>query len=289
VTKIAKAVTLLALLAIVSACGSSAPLGPDVHARRLPSTLDLDRLAGMRIPGTPNCIFENESRTFLGSAWGSTGQDLLFYCRGDYPLGNVRTLDDEAQPVVAEQLQCQKEDKGRTHFHCAVRHKRLLAAATDWSETEARMMVTRVIDLLEPLAEGATPVIDLNLQALRATTDLTRLAGRPVPRGSLKGCVFDNAPVDHVGTSTATIGLQCRSSATGIVAIGKAPDAIPNAAPEVPDNIVLCSRGPRESDCYLRHGNVQLSTTVKCPTRCRDGATPSALMAQIARLLATLP
>jgi hypothetical protein len=41
VMKGAKAVTLLALLApIVSACG---PSGPDINARRLPHTLDLDR------------------------------------------------------------------------------------------------------------------------------------------------------------------------------------------------------------------------------------------------------
>src|SRR4051794_13586759 len=69
VIKLATAMTLLALLAaIVSACGGSGvdrtrrPAGADRNARRLPVTRDLDRLAGMPIPGTRGrCRFERET------------------------------------------------------------------------------------------------------------------------------------------------------------------------------------------------------------------------------------
>jgi hypothetical protein len=298
VVKVAKAVTLLALLApIVSACGPSGPSGPDINARRLPHTLDLDRLAGKQIPGTPHCEFEDQSRTFLGKAWGPS-QDLIFSCRGVPQSGNVRTENGEDRRAVPEELRCGREEKGTKTVECVVRHERLLVRTAahcgdasycvdeDWPriETDARAIMTRIIELLEPFAEGATPASDIDPAALPPTVDLNRLAGRPIPGKHFEVCAFDDDP------GAATIGLRCGSSATGIVAIGDASgEAIPDPAPGTPDNIVVCSRGARQSDCYLRHGMVQLSTTVDCPGSCGDGATPSALMALVAQLLATLP
>ncbi len=157
-------------------------------------------------------------------------------------------------------------------------------------EAEARAMMARMIGLLEPSAEGATPVGGIDPRRLPRAVELNRLAGRSIPGKHFEACAFDNDPVDHAGTGTATIGLRCGSPATGIVAIGDADvEAIPNRPPYVVDNVVVCSRGARQSDCYLRHRMVQLSTTVDCPGGCRDGTTPSALMALVAQLLATLP
>ena len=299
VMKAAKAVVLLALLApIVSACGESGPSGPDSNARRLPRTLDLDRVAGMRIPGTPHCEFEAESRTFLGEAWGPT-QDLLFSC-GPAPLsGYVRITNVEARRTVPQEVRCRREEKGAKTVICVVRHDRLLVGTDalcgdpdsycldeDWPriEAEARAAMTRIIELLEPFAEGATPASEIDRAALPATVDLNRLAGRAIPGKHFEDCAFDDDP------RTATIGLRCGSSATGTVAIGAASaKASPNPAPETLDNIVVCSRGARQSDCYLRHGKAQLSTTVDCPGGCRDGGTPSALMTLVAQRLAALP
>ncbi len=241
--KVVKAVTLLALLAAVSACGSS---GPDINARRLPSTLDLDRLAGMQIPGTPRCGFELRSRTFVGRAWGgegTAGQDLGFSCRGVPQGGNVRTVDGKALRANPEELRCRTDIKSGA-VECFVRHERLLVGTFAHCGDDAPYCLDAV----------------------------------------------DDGPVDRAGSRMAKIGLRCGSSATGMVAIADAGvEAIPVPAAGIVDDIVVCSRGARQSDCYLRHGNLQLGTAVDCPGGCGRGATPSALMALVAQLLATLP
>ncbi|MET0683738.1 MAG: hypothetical protein ABW060_00405 [Solirubrobacteraceae bacterium] len=290
---------LLALLApIVSACGGSGSSGPDTDARRLPRTLDLDQVAGMRIPGSPHCKFEAESRTFLRGARGSA-QDLLFTCGSAPHSGNVRTLSGAAERTIPQQMRCRREEKGDRTVMCLVRHDRLLVGSDahcidpdpdsycldDWARIEgkARAAITRVIELLELLAEGATPASEIDPAALPATmVDPNRLAGRSTPGKPFDGCAFDDDPRD------ATIGLRCGSSTIGTVGLNAASaEAISRADPGTPDDIVVCSRGARKSDCYLRHGTARLSTTVDCPGSCRDGATPSALMALVAQLLAS--
>ena len=160
---VVKAVVLLALLApIAAACGGSDP-SPDGDARRLPRTLDLDRVAGMRIPGSPRCKFEAETRTFLRGARGSA-QDLLFSCGSAPQSGNVRTLSGAAGRTMSQEVRCRREEKGDRTVMCVVRHDRLLVAADvhcrssdpdeycieDWPpiEAKARKAIARVTELL---------------------------------------------------------------------------------------------------------------------------------------------
>jgi hypothetical protein len=297
--KVVRAATLLVLLApIVAACG---PFGSDIDPGRLPDTLDLDRLAGMEVPGTPHCRFENTTRTFLGAAWGGASQNLRFTCRGVSQDGNVGTVDDKSSRAAPEELLCGREHRS-TAVDCVVRHERLLVRTSAScgpgadcvgddersAETEARAMMPRIIELLEPLPEGATPASGIDPTALPPTVDLDRLAGQPILGEGFEACAFDDDPIDD--PPTATIGLRCGSFATGVVAIGDgAVEAIPNRVPGAADDVVVCWRGARQSDCYMRHGMVQLSSTVDCPGGCDDGATPSALIALVAQLLAKLP
>ena len=255
----------------------------------------------------PRCEFETASRTFLGKSSGPA-QDLPLNCRRVAVSGDVRITYGEARRAVAEKLECRRtEEKGGHAVHCAIRHDRLGVGTTascayfesycgdeHWPrmETDARALIVRIIELLEPLAGGATPAIDIDPTALPPTIDLNRLGGRAIPGKQFEACAFDDEP------GSVTIGLRCGSSASGVVGIGDASgEAIPNPEPGIPDDIVVCSRGSRQSVCYLRHGTLQLSTTVDCPgprrrparDGCRHGASPSSLMARVAQLLATLP
>lgn len=295
-----KVATVAMLVTSVSACGSSEPPEPpgppDRLAQRLPPVIDLDQLAGRRIAGSPSCRFENVSRTFINRA-PDVVQDIGLACRGVAQFGNARTVIRGTPFEGPRALRCRREEKGLPTVLCGVQNGRLGVGAQvhcrdlsspspchreSWPqlESDARTLVARAVEVVEPLEAATTPVSGIDAKALPRTVDLQRLAGRSFAAEPFGTCTFDDAP------GTATIALRCGSKATGVVGIGEASgEAIPNPEPGTPDDIVVCSRGARQSVCHLPHGDLQLSTTVDCASRCTGRATPSALIAQLARFV----
>ena len=332
---VAKAMTLVALLAlVVAACGHSGSDDTDedhttavgIELRRLPFTLDLDRVAGLQISSAPRCRFGNRTSTAL-STTEPVSQALPLTCAGGYVGGAVRTYRD-ARAVRQQPPRCFTDKRGGEVL-CEMQHASLYMntyapcaecerAAEHRAVAEASTLMSRIVKLFEGFPSGATPAFDIDPAALSPPIDLGRLAGRPISGPHLHACAFDAALVERGRGRTARLGLRCGSWAAGVLAVGPTPAPTPSPVPGATPTIgpmapaaehwdrtiataphtqnfdsVECTRDARQSACYVRHSSVELSTLVECPgprqgpesASCGHGASPSALMAAVARML----
>lgn len=151
----ARASALAVLVAMtVGGCGNG------INTARLPGRLDVNRLIGMRLPGTPTCAFENKARTFLRTGSNQV-QGIDIQCAG--ATGQVVVFGaDRTPPLVDGELRCSDLGRGGPGFGCGVSRDMLTAGTQRQcsgcdAEAAARRLMARLVELLSTLSERAPP------------------------------------------------------------------------------------------------------------------------------------
>jgi hypothetical protein len=264
-----------ALLVVVGGCGDG------VNTARLPRGLDVNRLIGVRLPGTPACAFENKARTFTRAGVNQV-QGIDVRCAGT--TGQVMVFGaDRTPPLNDGELRCSDLERAGPGVACGVSRDTVTISTQGQcsgcdAEAAARSLMVRIAEVLSSVGEQATPRFE---QSLPSSIDLGRLAGVRLP--GTPACTFASEVLGYAEPKTGEIDLRCASPASAKVTIEDGTGGVPE--------LVECRRDHGDFRCAVRRNTLTVRTSTGCSSG-RSADCPSAAHALLARLLdflSTLP
>jgi hypothetical protein len=289
------AIRTMALWLLVAIAGSGC--GGAVDVAPLPGTVDLNLLAGMRIPGAPSCAFlPIKTRTVDPEP---LRQSVIIRCAAASATVDTTPRVTEAGAFgaaapVERQARCRSEEKSGL-FNCFVA-KGIVRVDTQGDcanaleagsveapcddETRARELMTGLVELLSKLPESAPP--DVEQPQLPKTIDLERLTRAQLP--GAPPCSFAAKVRGLREPGTGQIGLRCGRHATASLSV-----AYGLVVPQ--EGYLQCQRKATDHGCALRHGSLTLRTSVSCRMTRRDRCVGDSnrLLARLFDFLATVP
>jgi len=273
-------IRLRALWLLVAAAAGGC--GDGINTAHLPETLDLNRLIGMRLPGTPSCAFENKARTFLRTG-GNQVQGIDIQCARATAQVVVFGVD-RTPPLADGELRCDDLERSGPGFGCGV-SRDMLTVATQVkcvsqqqsadsrcdAKAAARGLMARLVELLSGLSEEAPPRFD---QSLPSSIDLKGFEGVRLP--GTPTCTFGSEVLGYPEPGTGEIDLRCSTRASAKVTIEDGTGGV--------SELVECRLEASEYRCALRQGGLTVRTFIRCPSG-RSGHCHVAARALITRLL----